>query len=74
MALTKSKVEVYDALSIVIMRIFLAFSVALILMTGFGFFIYFLYIDKSEAAWGVFAADSIFVAVILLVYKFYFKK
>lgn len=73
MALDKDKVEVYDALSKVIMRIILAFFGAMILVVGFGFLIYFLYIDKYGAAVGIFAADSVIVTVILLIYKHYFK-
>jgi hypothetical protein len=73
MALDKDKVEVYEALANVIMRLVLACVGVLILFIGFGFLIYFLYIDKYGSAAGIFVADSVIVAVILLIYKYYFK-
>lgn len=72
MSLDKDKVEVYKVLSDIITKMMLAIFAGLILLVGFGFFIYFLFVEKFYSASAIFLAESGFYLIVRTTYKHYF--
>lgn len=74
MPLDKEKVEVYQVLSDIIVKFMLALFAGIIILAGFGFFIYFLFEEKMGSALAIFVAESGFYLVVSRTYKHYFYK